>query len=82
MSIDAEVIAAAQRILAGDDSKVAAAALEGALHAHYPNETDLDDLLETLALYEPSMGSPYVDFRQLCDAIRKSRIFEDEEADG
>jgi hypothetical protein len=71
-----EVTAAAQRILDGDDSKLAAQSLEEALHAYYPYEEEFDDLLEALALYDPGMGNPYTDHRQLCDAIRQSPILD------
>ena len=70
-----EVAAAAQRILDGDDSKLAAASLEEALHAYHPYDEELDDLLEAIALYDPAMGNPYTGHRQLCDAIRQSPIF-------
>ena len=69
-----EVLAAARRVLDGDDSARAAAALEEALHAYHPYEEEFEDLLEVLALYAPSEGSPYSDHRQLCDAIEQSLI--------
>jgi len=74
-----EVTAAARRILDGDDSAIAAAALEEALHTYHPYEEEFEDVLEALALYAPSMGSPYIDHRQLCDAIRLSPIGIDDE---
>lgn len=74
MSVAPEVMAASRRILDGDDSGVAAAALEQALHAYHPYAEEFEDLLEVLALYSPLLGSPYTDYRQLCDAIRESLI--------
>ncbi|GAA2074328.1 hypothetical protein IDH50_12770 [Aeromicrobium tamlense] len=55
-----------RRILDGDDSAVAAAALEESLHAHHPYEENVEDLLELLSLYAPSMERPCADHRQLC----------------
>ncbi len=69
-----EVQSAARRVLAGDDSALASSALEEALHTYHPYDEDFEDLLEALALYAPSMGSPYIDHQQLCDAIRISPI--------
>jgi hypothetical protein len=74
MTIASEVVTAASEILAGDDSGRAATALEEALHTYHPYDEDFEDLLETLALYSPTMGPPYTDHMQLCDAIRGSRI--------
>lgn len=74
MTVASEVVAAAVAILSGDDSGRAAAALEAALHTYHPYDEDFEDLLEALALYSPSMGPPYTDHRQLCDAIRDSKI--------
>jgi hypothetical protein len=82
MTVAPEVTAAARRILDGDDSAHAAAALEEALHTYHPFEEEFEDLLESLALYAPSMGSPYTDHRQLCDAIRQSAISLDEGGGG
>ncbi|GAB3869019.1 hypothetical protein GCM10028801_45690 [Nocardioides maradonensis] len=74
MSVAPEVVAAALSILEGDDSTRAAAALEEALHAYHPYEDQFEDLLEVLALYAPSEGTPYSDHRQLCDAIQQTVI--------
>jgi hypothetical protein len=79
MTVTPEVTAAARRIHDGDDSAIAAAALEEALHTYHPYEEEFEDLLEALALYAPSMGSPYIDHRQLCDAIRQSAVGGSEE---
>lgn len=70
-----EVTRAAIRILGGGDSAAAAADLERAIHAYQPFDDDLEDLLGALALYAPSLGSPYIDHLQLCEAIRRSSIF-------
>ncbi|NYG58750.1 hypothetical protein BJ980_001673 [Nocardioides daedukensis] len=72
MIIAPEVLAAARPILDGDDSTLAAAALEEALHTYHPYADEFEDLLEALALYAPSEGTPYTDHRQLCDAIAQS----------
>lgn len=74
MTVAPEVNAAARRILAGDDTALAAGALEEALNTHHPYEGEFEDLIEALALYAPSAGSSYTDYRQLCDAIRESPI--------
>ena len=74
MTVASEVTAAARRILDGDDSTFAAAALEEAIHARHPLEEEFDDLLEALALYAPGTGSPYIGYNQLCDAITESVI--------
>ena len=79
MRVATEVTEAAVRILDGDDSTSAAAALESAIHTYHPFDDELEDLLEALALYAPSMGSPYLDHLQLCDAIRQSRILDGDE---
>lgn len=82
MTFAREVNAAARRILEGDDSTQAAAALEAALHTYHPYQEEFDDILEVLALYSPLMGSPYTDHRQICDEIRKSPIGNCEGSDG
>ncbi len=69
-----EVQSAARRVLDGDDSALASAALEEALHTYHPYDEDFEDLLEALALYSPGTGSPYTDHRQVCDAIAQSPI--------
>ena len=74
MNVAPEVLGAARPILEGDDSTRAAARLEEALHTYHPYEDEFEDLLEVLALYSPSEGSPYSDHRQLCDAIEQSII--------
>lgn len=83
MRIPLDVLAAARRVLDGDESTSAAQALEMALYNHYPYE-EVDDLREDLALYRPFMGmvdlshrqtwDPYVNYQQLCDSIRQSPI--------
>lgn len=69
--IDVNVVNAAARILGGDDSAAAAAELERAIHSYLPYEDALDDLLEALALYAPTRGAPYLNYEQLCAAIRQ-----------
>lgn len=53
--------AAAQRVIAGDDSVAAANELERVVLDDYPGDERLDDLHEALALYAPGQGAPYVD---------------------
>lgn len=74
MMIAPEVKDAAQRLLDGDDSATAAAALEEALHIHHPFAEEFEDLLEALALYALALGIPYTDYEQLCEAIRQSIV--------
>ena len=52
--------AAAQRVLAGDESVASANALERVVLDDYPDDERLEDLHEALALYSPGQGSPYV----------------------
>lgn len=61
--------AAAQRVLAGDESVQAAKELEGVLLDDYPDDDRLDDLLEALTLYAPGQPAPYVGVQQLRTAI-------------
>lgn len=82
MTIAPEVIAAGRRVLDGDDSALAAAALEEALQTYHPYAEEFEDLLEALALYAPSIGRPYTDHRQLCNAIRQSAISSVDEGGG
>ncbi len=76
-----EVAEAARRILGGDDSMAAAAALEGALLAHHPYADEFEDLLEALAMYAPSLGPPYVGYPGLCEELRRSVIFAPDQAE-
>lgn len=76
-----EVLSAARQILDGDDSAFAAASLERALHTYHPYEEEFEELLEAIALYNPAMGSPYTDHRQLRDAIQQSPILSDQGGD-
>ncbi|WP_323101779.1 hypothetical protein [Intrasporangium sp. YIM S08009] len=64
--------AAAQRLLAGDDSVAAAHQLERIVLEDYPGDERLDDLHEALALYAPGQGSPYVDAESLREVIRRA----------
>jgi hypothetical protein len=60
----------ATRILAGDDSMLAAHELEEILVEDYLDEEALDALGEGLALYSPGGGLPYVDAPELRGLIR------------
>lgn len=81
MTYAPEVTAAATRILEGDDSAMAANALEGAIHTYHPFEENLEELLEALALYAPSKGTPYTSHSQVCEAIRQSAVLGDQDDD-
>jgi hypothetical protein len=52
-------LAAARRVLDGDDSIQAANQLEGVLLDDYPGDERFDQLVEVLSLYAPGQGSPY-----------------------
>lgn len=62
--------AAAQRVLAGDESIAAANDLERVVLDDYPGDERLEDLHEAATLYSPGEGSPYVDAEGLRRAVR------------
>lgn len=62
--------AAAQRVLEGDESVLAANELERIVVEDYPGDDRLDDLLEALALYAPGQGFPYTGPAELRRAVR------------
>lgn len=62
--------AAVQRVLAGDESVLAASELERIVVEDYLGDDRLDDLLEALALYAPGQGSPYTGPAELRRAVR------------
>lgn len=65
-------LAAAQRLLDGDDSIHAANELEGVVLDDYPGDDRFDELGEALALYAPGQGSPYTDAEQVRLVIRQT----------
>ncbi len=65
-------LAAAQRVLNGDDSIRAANELEGVVLDDYPGDERFDELGEVLALYAPGQGTPYTDVGELHAAIREA----------
>jgi hypothetical protein len=65
-------LAAAQRVLDGDDSTLAANELEGVLLDDYPGDERFDDLVEVLALYAPGHGAPYSEAQQVREVIRRT----------
>ena len=65
-------LAAAQRVLDGDDSIRAANELEGVVLNDYLGDERFDDLGEVLALYAPGLGTPYSDAQQVCETIRRT----------
>jgi hypothetical protein len=52
-------------ILGGDESVTAAHRLEALVASRFPEGVDKDDLLESLALYAPLAGHPYVQPEEL-----------------
>ena len=66
------LLAAAKRVLDGDDSAEAVSALEGVLLDDYLGDERFDDLAEALALCAPGMGSPYLGRAEIRDAIRQA----------
>jgi len=66
------LVAAAHRVLDGDDSLRVANELEGVLLAHYAGDERFDELGEVLALYAPGQGAPYSDADEVCTTIRKT----------
>lgn len=62
--------AAAQRVLAGDESVLAANELERIVVEDYPGDERLEDLHEALALYAPGQGPPYTGPDELRRAVR------------
>ncbi|WP_091525208.1 hypothetical protein [Microlunatus soli] len=76
MRYQAEVVAAARRVVGGDDSTNAAADLERSIHSNHPSSEELDDLLEALALYQPLAGAPYLNHHELVEAIRNSGVLD------
>jgi hypothetical protein len=77
MTVQPEILAAAQRILDGDWSAAAAERLEGLIVAHGWDEQGepWDELVYNLAMYEPFQGPPYAGPADLRAAIRYSPIF-------
>ena len=54
-------LAAAHRILEGDDSIRAANELEGVVLDDYPGDERFEELIDVLSLYSPGNGPPYSD---------------------
>ena len=65
-------LAAAQRVLDGDDSIRAANELEGVVLDDYPGDDRFDELGEVLALYAPGLGRPYSESEEVRKIIRKT----------
>ncbi len=63
-------LAAAQRILDGDDSAVAARELEGLILDDYAGDERFEGLGYVLSMYSPGQGTPYSDFAEVRTAIR------------
>lgn len=69
---DERLLAAARRVLDGDDSANAVSVLEGVLLDEYPGDERFEDLVEALALYAPGMGPPYLGRTEIRNAIRQA----------
>ncbi|MET4622808.1 hypothetical protein ABIE18_004287 [Arthrobacter sp. 2762] len=65
MSISDRLRAAAAKVLAGDDSMIAAQQLEGVIIEEYLEDKQTDELLYALSMYSPGSGEPYVDAPEL-----------------
>lgn len=65
-------LAAAERILAGDDSVLAANNLEAVVLDEYLDDDRFEELSEVLALYAPGQGSPYLDVAELRSVIQRT----------
>lgn len=63
-------LAAAQRVLNGDDSIRAANDLEGVVLDDYPGDERFEELVEVLAVYAPGEGSPYSEAHHVREVIR------------
>ncbi len=66
------LIAAANRILEGDDSMNAARDLEGVVADGFREDDRVQDLAYVLALYQPGGVSPYVDASELRKTITRT----------
>jgi len=64
--------AAARRVLEGDESREAAAFLEGVAIDDYPGDERLDELLYKLSLYSPGAGAPYCDAEEVREALKQA----------
>lgn len=64
------IVSAANRVLGGDESRIAAEELETAILAANLDDDRWEDLLEALALYAPGSGTPYYEPEELRAAIR------------
>ena len=70
-SVDHErFLAAAQRILDGDDSALAASELEGVILDDYAGDERFDRLGYVLSMYSPGQGTPYTDSAEVRTAIQ------------
>ncbi|WP_416416141.1 hypothetical protein [Paenarthrobacter aromaticivorans] len=69
MSISDRLRAAAAKVLAGDDSMIAAQQLEGVIIEEYLHEEQTDELLYALSMYSPGSDQPYVDAPELRNLI-------------
>ncbi|KAA1426954.1 hypothetical protein [Nocardioides antri] len=65
-------LAAAQRVLDGDESVQAAKDLAGVAREDYPGDERFDELLEVLARYTPEEGSPNAVAEEVRTVIRET----------
>ena len=65
MSISDHLRTVAAKVLAGDESVIAAQQLEGVIIEEYLHDEQTDELLFALSMYSPGSGQPYVDAPEL-----------------
>ena len=65
-------LAAAQRVLDGDDSAQAANELKGVVLDTYPGDERVDDLVEVLDRYTPEEGGPDTVAEEVRTVIRET----------
>jgi hypothetical protein len=84
MTVSERLRAAALKVLAGDESRVAAQELESVILDEYDDLEDdrVSGLVDGLALYAPGAGSPYVDAPELRKLIAASLLALDAPSSG
>lgn len=71
MILSPRVREAAERILQGDQSTVAAQHLEAAILDEYLGDENFEDLVYALSMYAPLSGAPYYDRVDLVGEITR-----------
>ncbi|MFV0460784.1 MAG: hypothetical protein ACK5MT_18670 [Actinomycetales bacterium] len=72
MTVSVRLLAAASRVMDGDESSMAAQELEAVLLDEYLDDERTSSLQEGLALYAPGSGPPYVDAPELRGLIAEA----------